>query len=129
MAGTGLPGGQLSAALAQYARGLLDFNNEVSKIEAWIRDKELLVSKGDLGKDLEHCMELQKKLDDVDSDMRVGESRIKKINQMADKLCAEAGTEANIIEGKKNEIGVKYKWLQQSIQEYRDQLQQGHHLL
>jgi spectrin beta len=67
------------------ARGILDFNNEVAKIESWIRDKELMVSQGDLGKDYEHCMELQKKLDDVDSDMRVDESRIGKTFQMADK--------------------------------------------
>merc|ERR1711892_485679 len=104
------------------ARGIHDFNNEVSKIEAWVRDKELMVSQGDLGKDYEHCLELQKKLDDVDSDMRVDESRIKKIYQMADKLCSEAGSEAAMIEGKKIEIGVKYKGLQQSIQEYREQL-------
>ena len=66
------------------ARGILDFNNEVSKVsldivvelpdlriyfkvEAWIREKELLVSQGDLGKDYEHCMELQRKLDDAGS--------------------------------------------------------------
>ena len=30
---------------------------------------------GDLGKDYEHCLELQKKLDDVNSDMRVDEER------------------------------------------------------
>ena len=34
-------------------------------MEAWIREKELLVSQGDLGKDYEHCMELQRKLDDA----------------------------------------------------------------
>ena len=49
------------------ARGILDFNNEVSKVEAWIREKELLVSQGDLGKDYEHCMELQRKLEDAGS--------------------------------------------------------------
>ena len=81
------------------ARGILDFNNEVSKVsffivvvvvvvivpvvvnfvdvfvvvpsihqvEAWIREKELLVSQGDLGKDFEHCMELQRKLEDAGS--------------------------------------------------------------
>ena len=37
------------------------------KVEAWIREKELLVSQGDLGKDYEHCMELQRKLDDAGS--------------------------------------------------------------
>ena len=34
---------------------------------------------GDLGKDFEHCLELQKKLDDVDGDMRVDESRIAEV--------------------------------------------------
>ena len=34
---------------------------------------------GDLGKDFEHCLELQKKLDDVDGDMRVDESRISEV--------------------------------------------------
>ena len=38
-----------------------------SKVEAWIREKELLVSQGDLGKDYEHCMELQRKLEDAGS--------------------------------------------------------------
>ena len=36
-------------------------------MEAWIREKELLVSQGDLGKDFEHCMELQRKLEDAGS--------------------------------------------------------------
>ena len=36
-------------------------------MDAWIREKELLVSQGDLGKDYEHCMELQRKLDDAGS--------------------------------------------------------------
>ena len=37
------------------------------KVEAWICGKELLVSQGDLGKDYEHCMELQRKLEDAGS--------------------------------------------------------------
>ena len=53
------------------ARGILEFRNEAAKIESWIRDKELMISQGDLGKDYEHCLELQKKLDDVDGDMKV----------------------------------------------------------
>jgi len=113
--------GMISKGLEE-AKGILDFNNEVSKIEAWIRDKELLVSQGDLGKDYEHCTELQKKLDDVNSDMRVDASRIKKINQMAVKLCSEAGSETDAIEAKKNEIDTKFKNLQESIENYRQQL-------
>ena len=69
------------------------------------------MSLGDLGK---HCMDLQKKLDHVNS--------IMKIDQMAQKLFVEAGSEAPMIEDKKNEICVKYEGLQESIQRYREQL-------
>lgn len=68
------------------AQDILEFNNQVEKIEAWIRDKEMMVQAGDTGKDYEHCLSLQRKLDDVDSDMRVDDSRIKSINALADKL-------------------------------------------
>ena len=43
------------------------YSSLTSKVEAWIREKELLVSQGDLGKDYEHCMELQRKLEDAGS--------------------------------------------------------------
>ena len=69
------------------------------------------MSLGDLGK---HCMDLQKKLDHVNS--------IMKIDQMAQKLFVEAESEAPMIEDKKNEICVKYEGLQESIQRYREQL-------
>jgi len=68
------------------AQDILEFHNQVDKIEAWIRDKEMMVQAGEAGEDLEHCLQLQRKLDDVDSDMRVDDARIKTINALADKL-------------------------------------------
>lgn len=68
------------------AHDILEFNNHVDKTEAWIRDKEMLVQAGDTGTDYEHCLALQRRLDDVDSDMRVDDGRIKAINALADKL-------------------------------------------
>ena len=102
------------------ARGILDFNNEVSKIEAWIREKELLVAAGDLGKDYEHCMELQKKLDDAGSGATRGvdRARIEQIFQMAGKLCAEAGSEAPAVEAKRAEIESMYSALHEDLQAY-----------
>ena len=107
-----------SPTLFSSSRGILDFNNEVSKVEAWIRDKELLVSQGDLGKDYEHCMELQRKLEDAGSGATRGvdDERIEQIFQMAAKLCSEAGSEAPAVEAKRAEIGSKYSALQQDIQ-------------
>ena len=37
------------------AQDILDFNTQVEKAEAWIRDKELMIQQGDLGRDYEHC--------------------------------------------------------------------------
>ena len=149
----------------QPARGILDFNDEVSKVsfviivvvvifpvhvdvfvivpyiqvshpkvEAWICGKELLVSQGDLGKDYEHCMELQRMLEDTgrEATRGVDKERIDHIFQassnivlelfchcfvqMAASLCTEAGSEAPAVEAKLEEIRAKYTALQQDIQ-------------
>ena len=113
---------QISKGLEE-AREILNFNNEVDKVEAWIREKELLVSQGDLGKDYEHSLDLLKKLDDVDSDLKVDESIIVEINKMADRLISEAREDTNNVSDKKNDIREKYNKLQDLIQNYRRQLQ------
>lgn len=87
------------------AQDILEFNNQVEKIEAWIRDKEMMVQAGDTGKDYEHCLSLQRKLDDVDSDMRVDDSRIKSINALADKLIKQVKSLA-----RKNKINIILKY-------------------
>ena len=106
----------------QPARGILDFNDEVSKVsfviivvvvifpvhvdvffivpyiqvshpkvEAWICGKELLVSQGDLGKDYEHCMELQRMLEDTgrEATRGVDKERIDHIFQASSNIVLE----------------------------------------
>lgn len=80
------------------AQDILEFNNQVEKIEAWIRDKEMMVQAGDMGRDYEHCLALQRKLDDVDSDMRVDDSRIKAINSLADKLIRQGRSDTRAVQ-------------------------------
>lgn len=101
------------------AQDILEFNNHLDKLEAWIRDKEVMIQAGDTGKDYEHCQALQRKLDDVDSDMRVDDSRIKTINNLANKLI------------KQGRSGVQQRWenfikkwhnLQGALNNYRDTL-------
>ncbi len=45
------------------AKDILNFNEEVQKVEQWIREKEDLVAAGDTGRDYEHCLELQRRLE------------------------------------------------------------------
>ena len=45
------------------AKDILNFNEEVQKVEQWMREKEDLVAAGDTGRDYEHCLELQRRLE------------------------------------------------------------------
>lgn len=89
---------------------MLEFNQHLDKIEAWIRDKEMMVryfiklcgfepyyvvtnvdcrvqvQAHELGRDYEHCSALLRKLDDLDSDMKVDDKRVKALVALADKL-------------------------------------------
>ncbi|XP_044574402.1 spectrin beta chain, non-erythrocytic 1 isoform X3 [Cotesia glomerata] len=102
------------------AQDILEFNNQVEKIESWIRDKEMMVQAGDTGKDYEHCLSLQRKLDDVDSDMRVDDTRIKSINSLADKLIKQGhDDESKVIQQRRDNVNKKWKNLQGALTNYR----------
>ncbi|XP_063699935.1 spectrin beta chain, non-erythrocytic 5 isoform X3 [Culicoides brevitarsis] len=106
------------------AQDILEFNNQLEKIEAWKRDKELMIQAGDTGRDLEHCNALRRKLDDVDSDMRVDEQRIESINILADKLLSQekGPNEMKNVEERRTEFNNQWKQLQAALNKYREQL-------
>uniref|UniRef100_A0A1I8NPX4 Spectrin beta chain, non-erythrocytic 5 n=2 Tax=Stomoxys calcitrans TaxID=35570 RepID=A0A1I8NPX4_STOCA len=103
------------------AQDILEFNNQLDKIEAWIRDKEMMVQASDTGRDLEHCNALMRKLDDVDSDMRVDDQRVKHINSLADKLINQGEVPAESANIDKRRRGFNNKWreLQGALNAYR----------
>ncbi|XP_046688428.1 LOW QUALITY PROTEIN: spectrin beta chain-like [Homalodisca vitripennis] len=104
------------------AQDILEFNNQVDKIEAWIRDKEMMVQAGDMGRDYEHCLALQRKLDDVDSDMRVDDARIKMINALADKLIRQGRSDTRSVQQRREHFNLKWRGLQGALGEYREHL-------
>ncbi|XP_024085304.1 spectrin alpha chain, non-erythrocytic 1 isoform X3 [Cimex lectularius] len=104
------------------AQDILEFNNQLDKIEAWIRDKEMMVQAGDMGRDYEHCLALQRKLDDVDSDMRVDDTRIKSINALADKLIRQGRSDTRAVQQKRDHFNNKWRGLQGALSEYREHL-------
>ena len=89
------------------AQDILEFNSQVEKVEQWIRDKETMVHAGDMGRDYEHCLSLQRKLDDMDSDMRVDDSRIRSINALADKLIRQGRSDTRAIQQRREELNLK----------------------
>uniref|UniRef100_A0A1Y9H0U3 Spectrin beta chain n=2 Tax=Anopheles dirus TaxID=7168 RepID=A0A1Y9H0U3_9DIPT len=104
------------------AQDILEFNTQLDKLEAWIRDKEMMVHAGETGRDLEHCNALRRKLDDVDSDMRVDDQRIKNINQLADKLVSQDKVEGKNVQQRRENFNSKWKSLQGALSRYRDLL-------
>ncbi|XP_053697591.1 spectrin beta chain, non-erythrocytic 1 isoform X2 [Sabethes cyaneus] len=106
------------------AQDILEFNSQLDKLEAWIRDKEMMVNASDTGRDLEHCNALKRKLDDVDSDMRVDDQRIKTINVLADKLVTQgkAPNESKNVQQRRNNFNNKWKSLQGALNKYRELL-------
>lgn len=106
------------------AQDILEFNNQLEKIEAWIRDKEMMIQASDTGRDLEHCNALRRKLDDVDSDMRVDEERIKSINVLADKLMSQEKSEnqSKTVEQRRSNFNSKWKSLEGALNNYRGTL-------
>ncbi|PVD25646.1 hypothetical protein C0Q70_13305 [Pomacea canaliculata] len=105
------------------ARDILEFNEQVEKVEMWIREKELLVSQNDLGRDYEHCIELQKKVNNQESaGITVDEKRIKDINTLADKLIAQGRTDIVQVKEKRTKINEKWKNLQGALNDYKNRL-------
>lgn len=106
------------------AQDILEFNNQIEKIDAWIRDKDLMVQAEDTGRDLEHCNALRRKLDDVGSDMRVDDQRIKTINVLADKLVTKENSpeEVKNVEQKRTGFNSRWRQLQGAITAYRTML-------
>lgn len=101
------------------AQDILEFNNQLDKIESWIRDKEVMIQAGDVGRDYEHCQALQRKLDDVDSDMRIDDTKIKNINSLANKL-AKQGHPG--VQQRRDNFIKKWQNLQGDLGEYRNKL-------
>lgn len=80
-----------------------------------------MVQARDSGKDLEHCQQLIRKLDDVDSDMRVDDQRIKTINTLADKLMnqEQAPNALKSVQQRRNNFNSKWRALQGALSNYR----------
>lgn len=69
--------------------------------------QEMMVQAGDTGRDYEHCLALQRKLDDVDSDMRVDDSRVKSIRTLADKLIRQGRSDTRSVQQRRDNLIAK----------------------
>lgn len=89
-----------------------------------------MVQAKDSGKDLEHCTQLIRKLDDVDSDMRVDDQRIRTINTLADKLMnqEQAPNALKSVQQRRNNFNSKWRALQGALIAYKAMLSGAHEI-
>uniref|UniRef100_A0A8C4UQ78 Calponin-homology (CH) domain-containing protein n=1 Tax=Falco tinnunculus TaxID=100819 RepID=A0A8C4UQ78_FALTI len=87
------------------SRDFLEFLQKVDQVEAWIREKEVMINVGDVGNDYEHCLQLMKKLNEfrgASSGMTVDDAHIKAINTLAMKLERQNKEETKTIYERRN---------------------------
>ncbi|XP_052269284.1 spectrin beta chain, non-erythrocytic 1-like isoform X3 [Dreissena polymorpha] len=104
-------------------KDILQFNEQVDKVQDWIREKEALINAGDLGRDYEHCLELQKKANDHESaGITVDERRIGEINKLADKLIQQGRTDTSAVEERRHTMNKAWQDLQGALDTYKKDL-------
>lgn len=66
----------------------------------------MMVQAGEMGLDYEHCLALQRKLEDIDN--RVDEGKIESINNLADKLIRQGRSDTQAIQQRRQNLNNKY---------------------
>lgn len=66
----------------------------------------MMVQAGEMGLDYEHCLALQRKLEDIDN--RVDEGKIETINTLADKLIRQGRSDTQSIQQRRQNLNNKY---------------------
>ncbi|XP_075699620.1 spectrin beta chain, non-erythrocytic 5 [Rhinoderma darwinii] len=108
-------------------RDLLEFLQKVDQVEAWIREKEVMINVGDVGEDYEHCLQLTKKLNEFrgagSGEVTVDDAHIKAINALATKLERQNLEEVKTIYQRKKQLNEKWNSFHGDLNKYRKALE------
>eukprot|EP00117_Sycon_ciliatum_P010415 scpid4432/ scgid12327/ Spectrin alpha chain, brain; Alpha-II spectrin; Fodrin alpha chain; Spectrin, non-erythroid alpha chain len=91
---------------------LQQFFRDISDEEAWIKEKKLLVSNDDYGKDLNGVQNLRKKHSRFDTELEGHEPRIKTVQDDGQKLIATGHYGADSIQQRCDDLGKSWEELQ-----------------
>ncbi|VDK88570.1 unnamed protein product, partial [Litomosoides sigmodontis] len=110
-----------SSALEE-ARDLLDFKQLVERVMRWISERELLVSVGKMGRDMEHCQALLEKLDGTQADASVDQTSVESANCLGQKLIAQGRSSKDEVQQQLDELNEAWTQVQVKLNSYRSQL-------
>uniref|UniRef100_A0A8B9BFF0 Calponin-homology (CH) domain-containing protein n=1 Tax=Anser brachyrhynchus TaxID=132585 RepID=A0A8B9BFF0_9AVES len=108
------------------SRDFLEFLQKVNQVEAWIREKEVMINIGDVGNDYEHCLQLMKKLNEfrgATSGTTVDDAHIKAINALAMKLERQNKEETRTIYQRRKQLNEKWDSFRGNLNAYRKKLE------
>uniref|UniRef100_A0A3B4GB01 Spectrin beta chain, non-erythrocytic 5-like n=1 Tax=Pundamilia nyererei TaxID=303518 RepID=A0A3B4GB01_9CICH len=111
-------------------RAFLEYLQKVEEVEAWIRQKEVMINVGDVGKDYEHGVQLLKKLSEFrgseDKDVTVDDAHIKAINKLAAKLEKRQSAEELVtVTKRRQQLNERWSKFHVDLNNYKNQLEEA----
>ncbi|XP_078189296.1 spectrin beta chain, non-erythrocytic 5 [Callithrix jacchus] len=107
-------------------RKFLEFLQRVDLAEAWIQEKEVMVSAGDLGQDLEHCLQLRRRLHEfqgASAGDTVGDAHIRSISDLSLQLKSRDPEEVKIICQRRSQLNNRWASFHGNLLRYQQQLE------
>lgn len=103
----------------QDALDLYNFETEIDEIESLVREKEYMSSVSDIGKDLEHCKDLLRKLSETDAEMNINDKLQRALSLSKKAEGSKMSEEANRANEKLKRVTGKWHSIQDCIENYR----------
>ncbi|XP_008275361.1 spectrin beta chain, non-erythrocytic 5 [Stegastes partitus] len=109
-------------------RDFLEFLQKVEEVESWIRNKEVMVNVGDVGKDYEHGVQLLKKLSEFrgskDGDVTVDDAHITAINRLAGRLeKRQSAEELQTVRQRRQQLNDRWSKFHGDLSSYKKKLE------
>ncbi|CAJ1074861.1 spectrin beta chain%2C non-erythrocytic 5 [Xyrichtys novacula] len=109
-------------------RDFLEFLQKVEEVESWIRQKEVMINVGDLGKDYEHGVQLLKKLGEFrgtgDGDVTVDDAHITAINRLAARLeKRQSDEELETVRQRRQQLNDRWSKFHGDLNKYKKKLE------
>ncbi|KIH51678.1 spectrin repeat-containing domain protein, partial [Ancylostoma duodenale] len=104
------------------ARDLLTFRQLVDRVLSWAHERELMVTAGEMGRDLEHCKLLIDRLDGTQADSSVDEQTLDQINRLGEKLIGQGRTSREEVQQQQQNLNQTWNALHGKLAAYRREL-------
>ncbi|KAM9202881.1 spectrin beta chain, non-erythrocytic 5 [Dugong dugon] len=104
-------------------RGLLEFLQRVDLTEAWIQEKEGMLNFGDLGQDLEHCLQLTRQLCRLRGALAGDDARIRSVSDLSLQLKIRDPDQVKTVYQWRNQLNNRWHSFRSNLLWYQRQLE------